>query len=198
MAIIIEYTNAAKEALANGADITDMYAHVGVRCGGDANHSKEYAGIMPTEWFYSMSGTDGVYGDIKGNAEYMSDEKCASGLVTVAKDAEDLLHFELEFVEQGEPIYRALETILRDACGYDLQEVVVGHTPNPKPRVIYATQEQLGNDADEFDARALHMAAYEATEGYGYHISKIDYNELYNKLGCMSLANELREEANNC
>ena len=42
------------------------------------------------------------------------------------------------------------------------------------------------------------MAAYEATEGYGYHVSKIDHNELYNKLGCMALAIELRGEANNC
>lgn len=198
MAIIIEYTNAAKDALENGADITDMYAHVGVWWGGDADHGKEYAGIMPTEWFHSMSGTDGVYGDIEGNVEYIYNEKCAHGLVTVAVNAEDLLQFELEFVEQGEPIYRAIKTILRDACGYSLQDVVVGHTPNPKPRVIYATQEKLGIDADEFDARALHMAAYKASEGYGYHISKVDYNDLYEKLGCMSLANELREEANNC
>lgn len=198
MAIVIEYTQAAKEALANGTDITDMYAHVGVRWGGDANHSKEYAGIMPTEWFYSMSGTDGVYGDIEGNAEYMSNEKCASGLVTVAKDAEDLLHFELDFVETGEPINRPIETIMRDALGLDLNLELIGHTHKPSPSVIYATQYALGDDADEYDAIALHVAAYKASEGYGYHRDTTNLVALYDQLNCKGFAAELREEANNC
>ena len=195
MAVKIEYTKAAKRALNNGKDIADMYAHIDIRWGGDAMRRKEYAGLMPMAWLKEMTSE---CEHLEQMANYMSDELSAAGLIVVASSGEDLLQHELAFVEPGEPINRPIETIMRDALSLDLNSELIGHTHKPSPSVIYATQDALGDDADEYDAIALHVAAYKASEGYGYHVSKIDYNDLYEKLSCMNFANELRKEANNC
>lgn len=57
----------------------------------------------------------------------------------------------------------------------------------------------LGHDADEYDARALYIRAYDSGEWlFGWHIGNTNIGLLYEHLDCAALAAELREEANNC
>ena len=195
MAVKVEYTKSAKRALDNGAKLSDMYAHIDILWGGDAMHRKEYAGLMPTDWLKEVGGDNEFPEQI---ADHLTDTLYASGLIVVAVSGEDLLQHELSFIEPGEPINRPIETIMRDALGLDLNSELVGHTHKPSPSVIYATQDMLGDDADEYDAIALHVAAYKASEGYGYHKATTDVVALYDQLNCKGFATELREEANNC
>ena len=195
MAVKVEYTKSAKRALNNGAELSDMYTHIDILWGGDAMHRKEYAGLMPTDWLKEVGGDNEFPEQI---ACHLTDTLYASGLIVVAVSGEDLLQHELSFIEPGEPINRPIETIMRDALGLDLDSELIGHAHKPSPNVIYATQGALGDDADEYDAIALHVAAYKASEGYGYHRGTTDVVALYDQLNCKGFAAELREEANNC
>lgn len=195
MAVKVEYTKSAKRALNNGAELGDMYTHIDILWGGDAMHRKEYAGLMPTDWLKEVAGDNEFPEQI---ADHLTDTLYASGLIVVAVSGEDLLQHELSFIEPGEPINRPIETIMRDAIGFDLDSELIGHTHKPSPSVIYATEVMLDDDADEYDAIALHVAAYKASEGYGYHKSTTDVVALYDQLNCKGFAAELREEANNC
>lgn len=193
MAIIVEYTKAAEDQLKQGADISNMYAHTSIRWGGDLMRNHEHAGVIDLDWLYSMGGDVEMHETLEDVVQYISDNKHGTGIIVVATDADDLLKHELEFCDPELPVYNAVYTILRDACGYDLADVIVGYSDDPKPSVIYATEEALGPDADEYDARALHIKAYQSGEGFGWYRNHTNLGWLYEHLDCAQLAAELRQ-----
>jgi hypothetical protein len=195
MAIIIEYTQAAEAQLKNGADISDMYAHMLINYGGDAMKSHIHAGIIDMEWLYDMDDERDMHETLEDLADYISDKYAATGRITVAADADDLLEYELMYVDDEDPVTTAVATILRDACGYDLADVIVGYSDDPRPSVIWTTAEALGKDADEYDARALHIRAYQSGKGLGWYSNHTNLGWLYEYLDCAPLAAELRQEA---